>query len=633
MTAYLGIGTEADYAGTTVYNFWQKADDHIYLRMGGRLPERPTESGMLASYDLMIKGSSEANIIAQEKLIRDLLRDAINFCGDSHESEAVFLWDYAENETPKKAIIEDGALIAITERETDASLAWTRCLYRLEIYHGSWESVSETTGLNAVTFSGGTVSSSISSVKGDDYGRISQLLVRATSTNEEDEPLDTIFIGLRPEYDGYTSFDPIVDVSMSGTLENDTSVISVDDSNTFPVGSSSNNAIEVAFADTELERRAILSFRDVVGLELVTNPGAETGDLTGWTNDPANDINWSAQTDQKVSGTYSFKCIVDESTGDYTGQMTQNIVAEAGHQYSYSFWVLNAGMAGNIRNIISIKFLDSGGGTITTHGILYSSSVAGHPFLDSWTKFSGYVTAPSTCEYIQFYVWTNAGLDGYVATWVDDFSLKDLSLTHYRGSYIAAVRAKMSGTAGDADIALKFGYTGSNYLPNVGRPQKVTNSDWMIIPVGEIDVTPGRNLGDESSIWRMANLGFEIWAQKISGTVNLWIDSILLIPSKHFFKVKGCEICRSSWEIASEEFMYADLDARISVYDEPVIISDSSDFLGINSGIEQSVANWNMPDSNCLAVAFAQQSSIHDITDQFNVTLKYYARYMERNTD
>ena len=62
---------------------------------------------------------------------------------------------------------------------------------------------------------------------------------------------------------------------------------------------------------TDAVPRYIQEYSDMVlGTNLITsNPGAETGDLTGWTG-----ADWSASTEQAKSGSYSFKCALDSKS-------------------------------------------------------------------------------------------------------------------------------------------------------------------------------------------------------------------------------------------------------------------------------------------------------------------------------
>jgi len=132
----------------------------------------------------------------------------------------------------------------------------------------------------------------------------------------------------------------------------------------------------------------------------------------------------------------------------------------------------------------------------------------------------------------------------------------------------------------------------------------------------------------------MANLGFDIYAQRISGAGNLWMDAIILVPSKHYSGFTDVEVCESSYDIDdSGNKAYADLDIRMSPADEPVVIADSSDFLGVDVGITESIIQWEIPNEDCMFVAFFETDNGHVIADDCDVTVKMYPRYDTRNTD
>jgi len=144
-------------------------------------------------------------------------------------------------------------------------------------------------------------------------------------------------------------------------------------------------------------------------------------------------------------------------------------------------------------------------------------------------------------------------------------------------------------------------------------------------------------LTDIESIWRMNNLGFEIYAQKIadSDACNLQLDAIILVPSRHALFVDGCSICRSSFTIdeAKTIYNYADLDVRVSEVDETVPIAESEDFLGINTAILPAIIDWEIPNVDGVFVCFAERDASHQIADDFVVTVIYVPRYDFRNTD
>jgi glucuronoarabinoxylan endo-1,4-beta-xylanase len=118
---------------------------------------------------------------------------------------------------------------------------------------------------------------------------------------------------------------------------------------------------------------------------LVTNPGFETGDTTGWF--PFGSPTISAETNQVYSGTYA--CLVANRTATYMG-IAQSFVGDlqAGQTYNVSAWVRLAG-GGNQTMQLTMQKTDGG---VTSFAAIASGSVSS----SGWTQLSGqYMYNPS----------------------------------------------------------------------------------------------------------------------------------------------------------------------------------------------------------------------------------------------
>ena len=85
---------------------------------------------------------------------------------------------------------------------------------------------------------------------------------------------------------------------------------------------------------------------------LVTNPGFETGDLTGWTNGGQ----WLIDTGAPQSGTYdatngcvTSSCITDPSYGSW---LYQDLTTAIGQAYDLSFWYNSFGNVGTELDVL-----------------------------------------------------------------------------------------------------------------------------------------------------------------------------------------------------------------------------------------------------------------------------------------
>jgi glucuronoarabinoxylan endo-1,4-beta-xylanase len=118
---------------------------------------------------------------------------------------------------------------------------------------------------------------------------------------------------------------------------------------------------------------------------LVTNPGFETGDTTGWLAFGSPTI--SAETSQVHSGTYS--CLVANRTATYMG-IAQSFLGtlQAGQTYDVSAWVRLVG-GGNQTIQLTMQKTDGG---VTSFAAVASGSVSS----SGWTQLSGqYIYNPS----------------------------------------------------------------------------------------------------------------------------------------------------------------------------------------------------------------------------------------------
>ena len=622
MAVVCKIGPTTDFYDLTD----RTTNGHLFIKRGGVKNTKwdDKEGVWIEVIELAAHSSTHANIVNYEEDIVDHLKEGELFVTNKQNSAPVWYYESADNETEKRALVHGGTLLPVVQQQATRLMERDKAFYVLTIRRGPWEQTSVTTILSAQTMDGVTNTKALSTIKGDVPGRISQTLIRGTATNTEAAPLTKVWAGIRREYGGVTLFDPVLDLEYA-TLVNETTVTSIDDSNTYPNGSSASNALLVTFGDTVYEKRATMSLGSALQVtNLVTNGDAETGDLTGWDD---TDAGWAADDSAVSTGTYGF--YADLTGSDAT--IYQQIVAVDGDtiHFSYDYEVYVSSSSADYIAFY-VTFYDVGDNTL---------SVFRRKHVDingDFASVEGMVVAPDNTTYATVTLNANSFGGGTIEGAFDDIALFTVPAVAYRGSYTALARAKLSA-AGDVDIQAKFGYTSSSTLNAIGAPQKMTNTDWKLIPLGNATFPPGRMLSDVDAIWRMNNLGFEIYAQKIADTdsCNLLLDALILVPSRQALHVDGFSVCRSSYTIddSGTTYNYADLDVRVSEADETIIIAEAEDFLGIDTAILPSVVNWEIPNEDGVFVCFAERAASHQIADDFVVTVKYVPRYDFRNTD
>ena len=113
---------------------------------------------------------------------------------------------------------------------------------------------------------------------------------------------------------------------------------------------------------------------------LVTNPGFETGDFTGWTNNSSGNF---VNSGNAYDGTYSAWMGAVGSDGDFN----QSIATTTGHVYTVSFYLLNQGGTPD-------DFTASFAG-VTIYTITNGNQMP-------WTLETGTVTATSSSSLLDF---------------------------------------------------------------------------------------------------------------------------------------------------------------------------------------------------------------------------------------
>ena len=627
MAVVLSIGKQSDYDDSSLYDLTDTSADNIHALY--RLPERPNPqlAGIEVGFQCGIRGSSDSDVVDQEKELRDHIDDAIKFVRDKNYDEATYLWESADGETAKRAVITGGGLSPVPMQYFDPLMPNASTMqYVLTMTRGPWEGITEITAINAAEFDGVNNTDETTSVKGDTLGRLSQFTIAATADNTESDPLTEAWMGFRPIYDGMSSFDPVWDLEYASTIDSDaeTNIATSNDSDTYPNGSTANNAVEVDFGDTVMEKRVAISLLDSLqgGTNLITNGDAETGDKTGWTETFAG---LSADSDQANNGSYGFYADLD--TDDASSLDYQDFAVTAGESYFISFSMKCISQATDGQAVIYCQYLDSDDGGLNYAGFEVVDAV------QAWTDYTIVSVAPSNGAKIRVTITGECTGNGDTIEFaVDDIEVYTGYQDHWTGDYLALLRCKNDTASKETGVYATFGYVGSSALQSLTDPQIVTNTSWKLVPLGVVSFPPKRRLTDENQIWRIGNLGFEIWCQDITGDAHdFWMDAIILIPAKHSFWINGMSVSRSS--NYANDSKTSDLDIFMSDLDEMVIIPESEDYKGVNSNYDSSHNKYGMPDEDNVLVCFAQTATHHTIATDFTVTAKYYDRHKVRNAD
>ena len=364
---------------------------------------RSSDSGngqRIETYDLIAR-SSIANNINYFDLIDDQIEQAIRYTNNQLNDTPVYLVEYANGETAKRAVVYSATLMSESRNAETRLMKFNHIFAKLAVTRGPWESTSTTTGLSLVSFDWDDPTQAIASVPGTMAARMDNLRVVATATNDETTPLTEGWVGIREEYLGYDNFNPVWELE-AGTIEDafDVALVDVADSNTSPTGSSTGNAIECDFDNvaTMKKRHSITLSQVTTGIisnDLVTNGGFETGDFTGWTRIAGATGGMTVSGANPRTGTYS---LLFSSSADEADGYTQDIAVTYGLSYSWSFSIDVDVASLDTSTYIKVEFLDGSKDLV--------SSIGGGSFEDTvlsgYQVFSGTNACPLTAEYIRF---------------------------------------------------------------------------------------------------------------------------------------------------------------------------------------------------------------------------------------
>lgn len=171
-----------------------------YVRSTG--PETWTET-----YTLIGEGT-DASIIAAAYIIDDIIFRSNRWQENKTESESVWIWQYGDTEDAKRALIYNIEFLPVPRANLTPLLGNGGAFYQLAITRGEWEQSTESIDATATNISAyaGKINYDSAAFTGGEYARLSKMTLVGRS---DSGALDRMWLGIRPVYDGYSSFDPV----------------------------------------------------------------------------------------------------------------------------------------------------------------------------------------------------------------------------------------------------------------------------------------------------------------------------------------------------------------------------------------------------------------------------------------
>lgn len=159
-----------------------------------------------------------------------------------------------------------------------------------------------------------------------------------------------------------------------------------------------------------------------------------------------------------------------------------------------------------------------------------------------------------------------------------------------------------------AAVALPPGSYGSIIYPT-------PNTNYSLIEIGVLEVAPFPVKMAEDNGLSIGGMYFSIFAERISGSGNLQLDSVILIPYEHYI----------AWDAGLVQY----LEAADIITDEADRTQAFRNSLNVVDGVgEVSKNNWVYPREGGYFVVAAQREGQHVLADNVGVHIEVFKRWL-----
>lgn len=190
----------------------------------------------------------------------------------------------------------------------------------------------------------------------------------------------------------------------------------------------------------------------------------------------------------------------------------------------------------------------------------------------------------------------------------------DINFGHFTGKYRVLLRCKL-GSAGTHAVRMESGYVyGSSYAKS--EPKYVDWTSYRFVDLGLVNI-PGmgfRNLFATEAPTRYHEIS--LWSKQVSGTPDLYMDTLVLIPAEHFVYLEENDLRDGG----DNTILYT-----LENGEHPAIRIDNSNSAG-KANVIASPNNWQFPVAGGVLVIAGERAAVQNFGDELTVTLKYYPR-------
>lgn len=187
----------------------------------------------------------------------------------------------------------------------------------------------------------------------------------------------------------------------------------------------------------------------------------------------------------------------------------------------------------------------------------------------------------------------------------------------YVGDYLVLARCKVdTGTVG-VTLGCGTAFTAEEEVALRNMVQ-VSNTSWQLIELGEITLPPygiRQSVGSGS----MDYVTLQIYAEQLTGTSELDVDCLILIPTKHMIYIDDTDTYYDSVSRLEPTYCYT--------YED-----EENDCVNYRAGTparapDRSFLNWYWPPGGGTIVLAGQRSSSHDLTDVVSLEMNVNPRW------
>jgi hypothetical protein len=186
-----------------------------------------------------------------------------------------------------------------------------------------------------------------------------------------------------------------------------------------------------------------------------------------------------------------------------------------------------------------------------------------------------------------------------------------INFSHMAGRYLVLCRCYV-GASTTVGLQMRHGYSGSAAQP--GNEIFIENTSYELVELGEVQI-PTSRLGYGGGLNPfIRQMEIQLWAERVDGSGSLFLDELILIPSRHFVYVEGIEAS----SVAGASVATRPNDTVLS-YGRT---TDDVDLMPVPAP-----TNWYLPPNNSILVVAAQRASSHVRTDILAISLQFYPRW------